>query len=72
MLYGRDDRPVDGVVFSMTLVVGTTRSNVLVGGDCGGTPGCTDPPADVALLRDHLVTLMGQISSYAGAGCSSW
>lgn len=52
VLYGKDSRPVDGQVFRI-LVDGKT---IDVGGDCGGTAGCTPVPPGVQaaakLLQD--------------------
>lgn len=52
VLYGRDTRPVDGVVLRIT----TGGKQIEVGDDCAGASGCTEVPAGVkalvALLTD--------------------
>ena len=59
VLYGRDDRPVDGSVFS----IARNGREVLVGSPCRtGTGTCTDAPAGVQRLVDVLTALVDQES----------
>jgi hypothetical protein len=72
VLYGRDTRPVDGVVFRV-LREGTPAAEILIGSDClPGDPGCVPAPADVLALRDVLLALEAQVPGYPGAGCAEW
>lgn len=58
VLYGRDQRPVDGALFQIT----QGGATVSVGAPCagGGPGGCVDIPPGVAALRELLTTLQGE------------
>lgn len=58
VLYGRDQRPVDGALFQIT----QGGETVSIGSPCtgGGPGGCVDIPPGVAALRELLTTLEGE------------
>ncbi|MBI5488221.1 MAG: hypothetical protein HY905_12885 [Deltaproteobacteria bacterium] len=72
VLYGVDSRPWDGSVFRIARS-GATTAEIFVGDPCGpGDPGCLPPPAGVLHLRDVLASLIAQLPTYPGPGCSTW
>jgi hypothetical protein len=59
-LVGRDLRPVDGVVLTVSRSGGGT---LMIGTDCGNASNCTAIPPEIGALANVLRDLAGQISS---------
>jgi hypothetical protein len=66
-LYGTDPRPVDGAVFVVHRM--SDGHSFMVGGDCGGTAGCTPTPPGVSSLVTMLQNL--DMQELALPGCEA-
>ena len=66
-VFGLDSRPVDGSVWMFTRT--SDGHDFAVGGDCGGTAGCTPIPAGIASLRTMMQNLDSQ--ELAMSGCEA-